>query len=626
MVVQLKTARRRGNDPDATAIPTELTELDGTLEPLFPGADPGERVYDLASYWVMTLPATRRAAGTLGHDIAYRLAGLRSVRSAAYEGAYGGFAPLASLLGDGSAPEDRQWSQKAVRLAPGDAAGGAGIVIGHPDTGWAAHPELDVAALDLDRQWNTLTDTADATDPQTFVAFNGHGTATATVMVSGGNPPDGVMGIAQGARVLPIRCIESVVLVLDVEVARAIWYASEQNVDVISMSLGGYPAPWLEGVMAHAIREKNIIFCAAAGNVSPAVVYPAAYPDCIAVAGTTPSDRPWNKSSYGPPVTISAPAHLVWVGDFDENRAPVPVKAGSGTSFAAPQVAAAAALWLERHGRQNLLDRYQDRASLQEVFKMMLTRTARNPGALPAPGRSDGDINHGLTYIWNTNDYGAGILNVEALLAAVLPSPDDASAVHRDDWAHTTYTEVMHDLFRGGEAAEAAIAASLEEAGQALEEGVAWVGAELSKVWMDMQQAAEDVGEWISGTAADIGNSVESAGKSVQEVAEILLATAEGAVAAAADSAVQAAAAATAAAEDATAAAAEAAAAAAAAAEQAAKDAVAAARAAAEAAAAAAAEAASAAAAAAEAAAASVGDAVEDAGQAVSDTFKSIFG
>jgi hypothetical protein len=72
------------------------------------------------------------------------------------------------------------------------------------------------------------------------------------------------------------------------------------------MSVGGHAIPWLEGVIAHAVSVRNIIVCAAAGNATPFVVYPAAYPDCIAVASSTPTDRPAASSSYGPEVTISA--------------------------------------------------------------------------------------------------------------------------------------------------------------------------------------------------------------------------------------------------------------------------------------------------------------------------------
>jgi hypothetical protein len=150
-------------------------------------------------------------------------------------------------------------------------------------------------------------------------------------------------------------------------------------------------------------------------------VYPAAYPDCIAVAGTTPSDRPWKNSSWGPQVALSAPAHLVWVADFDQNGQAI-VGPGSGTSFSAPHVAAAAALWLATHGRQVLLNRYGGQVPLQEVFRQLVRQTARNPGVFQTPGRPGEDVDASVGYSWEPGKYGAGILDIQALLSAALPA------------------------------------------------------------------------------------------------------------------------------------------------------------------------------------------------------------
>jgi subtilisin family serine protease len=187
----------------------------------------------------------------------------------------------------------------------------------------------------------------------------------------------------------------------------------------LSISLGGFPVPYLEQVIAHAVHVNNLIVCASAGNLTPFVAYPAAYTNCIAVAGSTPTDRPWRNSSWGAQVDISAPAQHVWTADFDSTKSPT-LSAGNGTSFSAPLVAAAAASWLAHHGRSNLLQQYQGVSSLQEVFLQLLKTTARNPGALPAPGEY-GDVAEGLPYTWNASHYGAGILDLAALLSAALP-------------------------------------------------------------------------------------------------------------------------------------------------------------------------------------------------------------
>jgi len=103
--------------------------------------------------------------------------------------------------------------------------------------------------------------------------------------------------------------------------------------------------------------------------------------------------------------------------------------------------------WLGHHGRQNLIDRYGDVASLQEVFKLLLRRTARNPGVFTDRG-TDLDVGEHAGYEWNTNRYGPGILDVEALLNAELPEPEEARTVNPDNWVHTTWRETMYGLYQ----------------------------------------------------------------------------------------------------------------------------------------------------------------------------------
>ena len=76
------------------------------------------------------------------------------------------------------------------------------------------------------------------------------------------------------------------VLIADINVAHAVVAAVNGGAQVISISLGGYPAPILEWVITWAVAQ-NVIVVAAAGNVYPFVVYPAAYPACIGVGAST---------------------------------------------------------------------------------------------------------------------------------------------------------------------------------------------------------------------------------------------------------------------------------------------------------------------------------------------------
>ncbi len=204
---------------------------------------------------------------------------------------------------------------------------GAGIVIAQPDTGVTNHQEL--SNIDRPAMFNLLESDRplDATDPLTGFGNPGHGTGTASVVVS---PETGdVTGSAPNARHIPIRAIESVVRLSQIKVAEAIDRAVDAGAHVITMSLGGIFSISLYRALLRAV-EANVIVLAAAGNCVKLVVWPARFDDCIAVAGTNFDDAPWRGSSKGSDVDISAPAENVYRASVDAPS----VGQGQGTSFA----------------------------------------------------------------------------------------------------------------------------------------------------------------------------------------------------------------------------------------------------------------------------------------------------
>ena len=137
------------------------------------------------------------------------------------------------------------------------------------------------------------------------------------------------------------------------------------------MSLGGpLPSFALHDAIEDA-TNAGLILVAAAGNQWPFVVFPARYDEVIAVAASNCADQRWVSSASGSDVDITAPGESVWraetksTGTFDVSRS-------SGTSYAAAQVAGAAALWLAHHGRSTLVGRY-GAANVPAVFKELLT-------------------------------------------------------------------------------------------------------------------------------------------------------------------------------------------------------------------------------------------------------------
>lgn len=333
---------------------------------------------------------------------------------------------------------DHKWSPKLVRafdawaLEPplGGERFGDGVIVGHPDTGYTAHAELEgriVAGYDF------VDDDADPTDPLiggAFWRFPGHGTGTASVLASPDEPDaDGRMtGVAPAAHVMPLRVSTSVVHLSLANVTKAIYYAVDHGCQVISMSLGG---PFGFGYCHDSVRyavERGVIVVAAAGNEVGFVTYPAAFPEAVAVSGCDVGRRPWRGSSHGPAVDIGAPAADVWKASID--GAPPHVGQSSGTSFATASVAGVAALWLAYHGRDRLIAKY-GAAGVPRVFVALLQRTCQ-------PGVD-----------WPAGEYGPGIVDAKKLLEADLPPAPPAPRAARAPLAAEGAVVVLAHHFPG---------------------------------------------------------------------------------------------------------------------------------------------------------------------------------
>ena len=216
------------------------------------------------------------------------------------------------------------WALQAMRVRDawqfssntGHAACGLDIVVAQPDTGVTQHPEL--AGVASVPGYDFVDDKEGNADPLDYIGNPGHGTATASVLISGSAGK--VTGVAPKARHMPIRAIESVVRVTQLSVAEAIEFAIQNGAHVITMSLGGVPSFALWFALRRAV-EQNLIVLAAAGNCVGEVVFPARYDDCIAVAGVNSKDEPWQGTCSGPDVAISAPGENVYRASVKRDEA-----------------------------------------------------------------------------------------------------------------------------------------------------------------------------------------------------------------------------------------------------------------------------------------------------------------
>jgi serine protease len=288
------------------------------------------------------------------------------------------------------APE--AWAYSEARQRP---SRGMGTIVAQPDTGVAAHPEL--AGVVRVPGYDFVNNDNDPVDPLNYEGNPGHGTGTGSVLLS---PENGEMsGSAPKAKHMPIRAIESVVVLSQVAVAESIDFAVANGAQVITLSLGGIPSFSLYRSLTRAV-EADVIVLAAAGNCVGLVVWPARYEDCIAVAGINVHDKPWRGSSHGPDVDISAPGENVFRARIEQGKPPT-VGQGQGTSFAVALTAGVAACWLAHHGRPNLIAAAHARGeTLQAMFRRLLRATARRPAD------------------WDGLNMGAGIVHAKRLLEA----------------------------------------------------------------------------------------------------------------------------------------------------------------------------------------------------------------
>lgn len=344
---------------------------------------------------------------------------------------------------------DCEWSLKQSRVVDAWAVAlprhgkgkrfGEGIRIGHPDTGYTPHPEIwepgPHQRVRADLGYNYVNSKADPRDPFKGGFNKGHGTATASVIMSGIGPArvgnaEWVTGSAPMAELVPLRAVETVVIFNFLNVARAIYHAVDTGCHVISMSLGGaISSVALRNAVDYAV-QRGVIVLAAAGNYWPHVVYPARLDQVIAVAAVDCAGKPWRFSARGADVDLAAPGESVWVARTEKkNPAAYTAERGTGTSFAVTTIAGACALWLAYHGRDRLIAAY-GKPNLASVFReVLVTAGVRRPAG------------------WDARKYGAGYLDAERLLKAPLPPTPKAKGMAKRRAAQAAPLEEILVLF-----------------------------------------------------------------------------------------------------------------------------------------------------------------------------------
>jgi subtilisin family serine protease len=214
-----------------------------------------------------------------------------------------------------------------------------------------------------------------------------HGTAVAALLVgASGSRAPGLLPAAQLVAVDAFQRYRKTADIADVfDLVRALDLMATRNIRVVNLSLSGPSNLLLEQAVRNAI-EKGIVLIAAAGNEGPNAkpVYPAGYPDVIAVTAVDRQMKAYRRAVRGDHIDIAAPGVGVWTAASISGG-----RQKSGTSFAAPFVTAAASVLLGANPQMKPAEVAEE-----------LTRSAEDMGQ---PGKDA--------------VFGWGLLNVRALCA-----------------------------------------------------------------------------------------------------------------------------------------------------------------------------------------------------------------
>ncbi|MFI6305513.1 S8 family peptidase [Amycolatopsis thailandensis] len=196
----------------------------------------------------------------------------------------------------------------------------------------------------------------------------GHGTHVAATIAGT------KYGVAKGASLYPVRVLGSDGSGTTAGVISGVNWITQnaKKPAVANASLGGGASSALDTAVRNSIKA-GVTWTIAAGNsnVNAANTSPARVTEALTVAAADRTDRRASFSNYGSVIDLFAPGVSITSAWKDNDTA---TYTGDGTSFAAPHVAGAAALYLSSHTG----------ATAAQVAQALIS--ASTPGLVTNPG------------------------------------------------------------------------------------------------------------------------------------------------------------------------------------------------------------------------------------------------
>jgi subtilisin family serine protease len=251
------------------------------------------------------------------------------------------------------------------------------VKVGVIDTGIdLKHPDLKA---NIKGGYNAINPLKSYTDD------HGHGTHVAGIIAALNNSI-GVVGVGPNIDLYAIKVLNAKGSGYLSDVIEGLDWAVDNGIKVVNMSLGtSQDVPSFREAIVRAYNA-GVVIVAAAGNTGGELVYPAAYPEVIAVSATDQNNQIASFSSRGPEVDLAAPGVNIYSTYKGQSYATL-----SGTSMAAPHVTGAAALIIDT----KKCDLNLDGVCTPSEVKQRLEQTAVDLGT---PGKD--------------NLYGSGLVNV----------------------------------------------------------------------------------------------------------------------------------------------------------------------------------------------------------------------